>query len=110
MKNKTLFKQALDHAADLILLGWTKELLAGDADGNEVPENSEEAVSFCLIGAYSRAAHDLGIGDEDYKLHRPVRQALHDRGYRGMISDWNNRVAKSAEEVAAVLREAKKYV
>lgn len=42
--------------------GWVKRHLAVDALARPVPETSEDAVAFCILGGLYRAAYDLGQG------------------------------------------------
>jgi hypothetical protein len=49
----------LTAARDLVEQGWTQRAFARDKDGYLLDLTQKEAVAYCAIGAFDRAAHDL---------------------------------------------------
>lgn len=112
----------LERARDLIAAGWTQDEDARDGNGRARLFSSEVATCFCISGALSRAAFDLGnwrerVDDETmgyswYKQfsasedRRAVGLAYQDLenelGGCGAI-DWNDAVCRTQAEVLNLL-------
>lgn len=80
--------------------GWCKGVLARDVEGNRTLFNSEDAVSFCLLGG----------SDNVYGFHPTMGRA---EAYNKLkettgaeLADWNDNIAKSKEEVIALCEKA----
>jgi hypothetical protein len=88
----------LDRAADLIEPegAWTQRSEARRADGSETCWSSDEAVCWCLEGAYTKAGGKWADSGWEV-LHRVVGQ--------GPIG-WNDSSHRAQAEVVAKLREA----
>lgn len=104
----------------LIEKGWTQGSFAKTADAFPVNWSSEDAVSFCLMGAFNRASHDLlmgDYGDEYYDARRAavrvVCAVIDDGHYRDddgheihTILGFNDVVAKTRDDVVTLLEKA----
>lgn len=55
----------LEETIRLLEHGWTTGAFARDKDGIECSELSDDAVSFCLIGALTRAANNTRLDARD---------------------------------------------
>jgi hypothetical protein len=100
---KMTTREILTNARALIAKGWTQGHYARMASGYPCHENSQRAVSWCLVGAVCRAG-------EIY-----LRQALDAVEYlREIIGDpdlplignWNDAPGRTQEEVLALLDRA----
>lgn len=104
----------LHRAADLIEeFGWCKSVAARDSEGAKVSPLSNRAISFCLAGAITRAAADLGYeGSAGYPYDNELAPdyQLADKVWGGHCLDlatasWNfNDKAASKAEVVNALR------
>lgn len=56
--------ELIDRARSLVDRGWATGCLAKDGAGRPVHELSPKAASWCLVGAFHRAAWDMD-GDEE---------------------------------------------
>ena len=74
-KNVKVMK-LLQTARGLLVKGWTRDNLAIDAGGNEVPVKSDRAKSFCAVGALRRAEFNQGTTGVAAKARRVLRSAL----------------------------------
>ena len=52
---------------------WTKDAIALNTVGEEVPADHPKAVSWCVVGVIMKATHDV---DEQYRARRVLRDAL----------------------------------
>jgi hypothetical protein len=91
----------LARAIEIIEKGWTQGAAAKDAEGNDVGVDSEKAVSFCLVGAFTRAETELNIVDVDGE-YTVIK--FHVYNQFGMGLPTFNDTRKSKEEVLEVLR------
>jgi hypothetical protein len=66
----------LRAARGLIVKGWNQNALAEDKMGNDVPVNSDRAVSFCAVGALRRAEFNQGTKGVAAKARRVLRSVL----------------------------------
>lgn len=103
-------KKVLKRAAKVIERGWTQRALAKDDLGQRVLPESENAVCWCAYGAIDRAAVELGVDVEsEVALNaESLASSLAWERYRTSLPGFNDRVAKSGEEVAKLLKDAAK--
>jgi hypothetical protein len=118
-------REVYARAADLIEAGGlSKGTLACDEHGAPIALESPEARSFCALGAFCRAAIDLGHLDgrtlpghglseaESLWPHlvTPITQAVgpkaHDELGTKSMNWWNNREFVTQDDVVAALRQA----
>jgi hypothetical protein len=97
-------KDVLNLAADYIDQGWTKGVSARTKDGKVTFASSDSAVSWCAIGAISRAANEINpeyfrsaYTQVTSRLPVPVGSSL---------SSFNDLIAADAFEVSNFLRKA----
>lgn len=91
MRRDLNVEQAMFYrAAELVEVGYCKDVVARNADGYSVPCNDPSAVAWCMIGAVCKASLETG-GRYPDDLGRWI--------------DWNNHPNRTADEVAAKLRE-----
>lgn len=93
----------LDRAADLIEPegAWTQGVLGRDAKGRILmARNLDRAVCFCAQGAIIRASKDAEV--LAYQASQVVRKVIHQEG----IGWWNDRRARTQQQVVATLRHA----
>jgi hypothetical protein len=108
--------EVLREAAALIEQGWCQKYAARDAFGNETLINDGDDVEWCALGAIDCAADRLTseIADEFQIGNRlQLVKSAETRLCKvvkvegiGAIVQWNDARDRTAEEVAAALREA----
>ena len=87
-----------NRAAELVRHGWTQLCYARTVTGNQVGPLHAEADKWCMFGAVSRAAHDLGFPIMDLP------------GINNIRPKWNDEEDRTQDEVVAALLEmAKSY-
>lgn len=98
---------AVERAIQLIREGWTQKALARLDDGTETIYTDEQAMSFCLVGAFRRAMIEVGICgqsreacDMTVALGTAVRET-HGKGISAI--EWNDLTVRTHEEVIALL-------
>lgn len=84
---------------------WTQGAGARDKDGDLVHSRSEEAVSFCSIGAINRASHHFGGGFLLGTLRFEAEMALQDVIDKDVIT-WNDSFGRTKEEVLEAFSKA----
>lgn len=89
------------EAAKLIRKGWTKGTMARTKDGRRIPYTENEAVSFCARGALARACVNLN----QYECFMTVENEFEVRIDNYSMAEYNDSLAKSAEDVAKVFDE-----
>jgi hypothetical protein len=57
--SKSIDRMVMERAIKLVEAGWTQGSWAQDRNGNRVDWDTEEAVSFCAVGAIMRATREL---------------------------------------------------
>jgi hypothetical protein len=91
MAKNTKVLNVLRAARGLIVKGWNQNALAEDKMGNDVPVNSNKAVSFCAVGALRRAEFNQGTKGVATKARRVLRSALpKDAEYGGSVICFND--------------------
>lgn len=80
---------------------WTQSFYARNASGEHVPAASDNAVSFCSLGAIDRAAIKLGMSryDDEPRRALDIFNAL--TGPRGIVG-FNDASGRTQEEVVAM--------
>ena len=102
----------LNAAAALVRKSWIQRAYARDALGNACP--ASEGVSFCAMGAVTRAVEDAfdvkseyGLGREAYSMLNELEAYLGERvraEHGGMaITLWNDFINTRAEDVASLI-------
>lgn len=95
--------QVLDEAKRILVeKGWTQGYFAKNAAGENVRLDSEEAESFCVLGAAFRAA---GCRNESF-----IRAALIAAAPAGEPAEYNDAPGRTKEEVLALIDKAKEWV
>ena len=104
MSDRHMDAKVLRRAGELVEQGWCRFYLAMTGTGIcfEGP-TSPKAVQWCARGAIQRAAHELDVADESDRV-----EDLAGENYGGAfgLAHWNNDPERTADEVAAALREA----
>lgn len=95
--------EVLRAAASLVESGWCQKAMATDASGRPVPEDDDTASCFCALGAVIRAA-DYDSGVYMAALDRFCEFIYAETGHFA-VSRWNDTPGRTAEDVAARLRE-----
>lgn len=103
MLSKTQRKQIALRAAEIVRNGWCKNALARDKDGNRVGYKSEEACSFCGMGAIYKASIEMNV--DGNKAFERINEMFGKKHKDGSIAYFNDRVAKDAEDMAKALEE-----
>ena len=101
MRTETDTKTIFLRAAELVEQGWTTTTMARDKGGDPVWWDDARAVRFCAMGAVWRASADAGLTLNDTRwLASLLRESV-----GNSASGWNDAPGRTAEEVAAKLRE-----
>ena len=87
---------ALDRMIELLEQGWCQGTMARDADGVRTHASDDEASSWCLRGAVSRATYELLLGYDG----RPMSQR---QTFVFGVDGVYPRVHRLLDEVAAPL-------
>lgn len=74
---------------DLLMQGWTQRALARNKNGRDVEGDSDEAVAWCVVGAWDVAEIRTGV-----LLCNEVREEV-----GGDVVYWNNHPARTHAEV-----------
>lgn len=98
MKKEPTVIDVLKRMRTLLRKGWTQKTSARGRTGRPVKSESPRAVSFCLIGAESRAGHDLGF--EQFNLTSFLLRSCTPDGDRVGFNDTDGR--KKSEVLAVV--------
>lgn len=95
-----LVSEILDKAADLIEPegAWTRNALARRPDGHLIGPLEEGATCWCLYGALDRVT---GVSGYDGQAATALSNVIDD-----YVSEWNDRPARTQQEVVTALREA----
>jgi uncharacterized protein (DUF1501 family) len=93
----------LRAAKGLVQKGWIQGTSARDARGAAVYSRSEEAVSFCSVGAIRHSTHDAVI--ECY-AGRALLRAIK----APAIGPWNDEYGRKQEEVVEAFEKAVRIV
>ena len=96
--------RARRDAANLVLSGWSRLALAEDSLGNEVDPAGWDAASWCATGALHKACvdrHGVLAGPE---MADRIAEEI-EQGLDTTLQNWNDRIARSPEEVADLLRD-----
>lgn len=83
---------------------WTQHFEARDKDGEQVEATSDEAVCFCMLGAYTRAAAEAGTNVGRF-IHGNVYEAFHDLKIASSIAEFNDRPKQRKAAVVRVMRQ-----
>jgi hypothetical protein len=96
-------KEVLVRAKDLVSKGWTQRARARDVGGKICNFASDEACSFCLVGALSRAEVDLNLDAwEKVRVRGVIGDSL--RPMRALpLAFWNDRAERTQEEAVRLL-------
>lgn len=105
------YRDVLLKAASIVEEGWTQTFHV-DAQGQCC--GPDEAVASCAMGAIQRASMALGMGSDDrddYMGETTTKTALFLADCLGLeslahIAGWNDTLGRTADEVAAAMREA----
>ena len=81
-------------AADIVEQGFCTSALARDKDDMPCLVENENAVSFCALGAISKAYPEWEDMTRTMKI-RNLRHYVEDQGY-DCVQDWNDEVGKEA--------------
>lgn len=81
---------------------WCQGALARDALDLRVEANDPRAAKWCLVGAIKKAQCDV-LGPDGWEAGFPEAAIDIADGYQGI---WNDKPGRTADEVAAALREA----
>jgi len=101
--NKAEALKILDEAQRILVeKGWTQGYFAKNAAGENVRLDSEEAKSFCVLGAAFLAA---GCRNESF-----IRAALIAAAPAGEPAEYNDAPGRTKEEVLALIDKAKEWV
>ena len=113
--HKRVGRQILRYAAALIKThGHCKEASARDKYGAGVLPGDKHAEQFCILGAVSRARHDLfyKTGNRTFNIDIGLRAALatqlHAQGGWGAVNDYNDRPETTAQDAINLLLNAAK--
>jgi hypothetical protein len=90
----------LREARALIERGWTQLVSARDCDGNPVDCDQPNAVSFCAVGAVSRAY------DCDYDASCPAHEIVSRVVGTVWVDQWNDVEERTQAEVLAAFDKA----
>jgi hypothetical protein len=104
-KNVKVMK-LLQTARGLIVKGWHQNALAEDKMGNEVPFNSDRAVSFCAVGALRRAEFNQDTKGVAAKARQVLRSALPKNGTHGGSVICFNDYAENKRQVLKLFDRA----
>jgi hypothetical protein len=100
--------EILNEAASLIRKGWTMNAEARDLNGNIVHVTSDDAVSFCVLGAIHRITYKA-LAFRGYMALAEFEGYVRSRLHGGSsISHWNDHIAKDQEAVAIALENCAK--
>lgn len=88
--------------------GWCQGAYARDAFGMGVNLQSQQARSFCAMGALIAAYNDKKMVHSDAVLlaEQNVYNVLERRGYCGAISSFNDDNGRTKDEVLELFKEA----
>ncbi len=78
---------------------WTKGTLARDKNGTLVQAYSDEAYSFCTLGALHRASYTLG--ERSWHKHDARKLLLKCTGDRRDLAPWNDDKTTQHKDVMA---------
>lgn len=78
---------------------WTRHCLAVDKFGLPVLPTSSKAVAFCMLGAVSKAKHDLGVGTS-------ACSALYKVIPTGLVGTFNDNPSTTHEDVLRMFDKA----
>ncbi len=90
---------ALHQAAALVRRGWCQHALAKTAEGKPTSPRAPDAASWCALGAIQKIC---GGPEDGGEVRRSLREVL----WPMEVSQWNDGLARNAEEVALKLEEA----
>ena len=93
--------KVLRRAAEIVEQGWCQGALARDERGVGVGLNSPRAAAWCAVGAFKLAMHELGCARIPCRSWDSAEAAC-----GGSAVRFNNAPERTADEVAAALREA----
>ena len=88
----------LNEIRELLAKGWTQVALARDQRGHDVSVMSENAVSFCVVGAMRRSSRGLA---RLWSIHHALRELTN-----GTISAWNDDPTRTHAQVLALIDRA----
>ncbi len=88
-------------AASIVEEGWCQYVFHTNGDG-QWATTRDKASKSCAAGALSRAASELDANERDSQ-HAYMALAMH---VGGMVTDWNDKDGRTAEEVAEAMRNA----
>lgn len=107
MKNAAKVLATLKGAKALLAKpeNWTKEFSARNSDGQQVSCRSEEARSWCLLGAVDRANTDAGHSDLIYTQSRDfIIDLLKFNSFLKVLT-WNDAPGRTHGEVVRLLNK-----
>ena len=98
--NSEAIIKVLSTTKQLIQNGWCQgaDAKADNGDSCLTPLDPR-AVSFCLVGALYRAAHDL----EEIKTHFHARKAVKETLKEWSLDRWNDDISRAKSEVVNLL-------
>lgn len=97
---------AIDDIIKLIKQGWCQGMNYKDSDGNHCSLNDEKLAKYCLLGALYKVA-PVSYSILRYCLIGAISHALVKRGISPSITDFNDNVVKTKEEVILLLEDSK---
>lgn len=119
---RRLAKRLAEKTASYLDKGWTRLLLAANAEGEEVLPSSKAACCWCLEGAVA-AAFNMEMRQPQYKssdrhlslvvarllLCEVLRNSL-PKGFRRKLHTWNDRRGRTKREVITLVEHARLYL
>ncbi|WP_432431187.1 DUF6197 family protein [Methylocella silvestris] len=107
MEKKIIVEILLEARSLLQRSGWNQFCIARDETGNVVDANSGSACRYCLSGALCKAWRMLDAAREEYYFQyfeRRFSAVLRKQyGYDRTLTQWNDHVATSCEEVLTLI-------
>lgn len=97
-------EKLVDRAIAIVKTGWCQGSNARNKEGLSVGYYSDEAKTFCLLGAIYRAETDLGVPDG---VSRRVRHLIYPFLEGMNLDEWNDQLGRNQSEVVAVLEKVK---
>lgn len=91
---------------------WTKNVEARNKNQRPTSLYSEDAYSFCLLGALNRAHSNMGImnkSNESLSVRAEMKDEVSARGFMG-ISDFNDHADTTFDDITDFLDKLEKRV
>ena len=99
-------EQIFERAAQFVERGWCQGVSATTVEGVKVQFEHAEAARFCGMGALARALHEAGwwCAETQSMAFQLAQRKLATVAEGISFTSWNDKLVRTKEEVAAVLR------